>query len=240
MPPPAKTPSAPPSGSFGGSSKGTRSGGMRGGGGDPGPGATPSPAFQKKCTPQRITSAQILLMLKSQPKDSPLHELHAKAAAAPHGSLPVSAMAGLIDAAGLPIGLPSVEVGLAPSVVPPVATAKNSGKNSSRGGGSKSGKGGAAKTAPSAVRRDWLDGGSGAHDGNNAMAVDGAMPPPASRSTAGSGTRAANANKPPPKTGGAASEPDLDAGCNCKKSKCLKLYVFAFVVKTQPASQPAS
>lgn len=28
-----------------------------------------SPGFTKKCTPQRITSAQILLMLKSQPKD---------------------------------------------------------------------------------------------------------------------------------------------------------------------------
>ena len=45
----------------------------------------PSPGFTKKCTPQRITSAQILLMLKTQPKGAPqpssFDEMALKAAA---------------------------------------------------------------------------------------------------------------------------------------------------------------
>jgi len=53
----------------------------------------PSPGFTKKCTPQRITSAQILLMLKAQPKGAPQRSFEALAqkAAATRAAAPFEA-----------------------------------------------------------------------------------------------------------------------------------------------------
>jgi len=159
-------------------------------------GTLTSPGFTQKCTPQRITSAQILLMLKAQPKDSPLHELSSKNNAANEES-----------EAGGSVAVPG-GLGVWPSAAAEVHLVQRAGPGPSGAGTQQSGLSG---------------GSSGSGSGSSGGGDSGAAASPSSWGGPGgpcSDREPPRSAKPNDNCG-----PDLDAGCNCKKSKCLKLCV---------------
>ena len=157
----------------------TEGGGGGGGysGGGEGSGPSPPGGFQKRCTPQRITSAQILLMLKARPKNSPLQELAARVEAS-------------------------------------AAAAAGGGTSSSFGRGSF----GASLDEPLGALGGSLGAPQHATRGaSSAAASAGGAPSRSPRREARPGLQNTSGNV------GAVGALDPDAGCNCKKSKCLKL-----------------